>query len=334
MKRFKVALVSVDAPEVPNWVCEEIADGDVDLVIRDCKEPEEVIEVAHDADVVWVFGGGRVVTAECLPELKECIAVLRSGSGTDNIPVIQATELGILVANTPQATCETVSDHAVALLLSLVRKIVSFDKSVRKGAWTYRDTTPPSPFQGKVLGLIGFGFIARRVAEKLSGFDLSYVAYDPFVDEEVFRSFGVLGVSLEELLETSDYISIHCPLKADTHHLIDERALRRMKPGALLVNTARGAIIDEKILLRAIKEGWIGGAALDVLETPPNGAPQPLLDLDNVILTPHMAGYVEDHLKPFWEHSVRTILDLANGRLPSSYVNPEVKPRKILLEVN
>ena len=198
MRGFKTALVSIDAPEIPHWVGEQITRQGIEFIARDCKHPDEVVEVAHDANLVWVFGGSRVVTAECLPRLKDCIAILRSGSGTDNIPVAQATELGIIVANTPQATCDTVSDHTIALLLCLVRNIVIQDRNVRGKKWNYKAIHPPVRLRGSTLGLIGFGLIARKVAEKLSGFDLKFLAHDPNVEDEVFDSYGVRRVSLDE----------------------------------------------------------------------------------------------------------------------------------------
>jgi D-3-phosphoglycerate dehydrogenase len=327
MHKFKAALVYVDAPEVPSWVHERLSQGGLEFIVQECANPEEVGRVACDADLVWVFGGGKVVSEDCLVDLKNCSVILRSGSGTDNIPVARATELGIIVANTPKATCETVSDHAIALIFSLYRNIVYQDRRVQKGIWAYRDIAPPQSLAGKNLGFLGFGHIPRRMADKLVGFSFHLFSHDPYVGPGTFETYGVRSVSFEELLALSDILSIHCPLTEETFHLIDESALRQMRANAIIINTARGPLIDEKALYEALSEGRLGGAALDVVETSPDLGYQPLAQLDNVILTPHMAGYVKDYLVPFWEHSVATILEVAQGRLPSSCVNPEVVSR-------
>ncbi|MBI4025037.1 MAG: C-terminal binding protein [Verrucomicrobia bacterium] len=324
---FKAALVAWDAPEVPQWVVQELEKENIELITHECTTREELAHYAGDADVVWVFGGSRVISAESLSDLKRCGAILRSGSGTDNIPVEVATRLGILVANTPEATCDTVSDHAIALLLSVIRQIPAQDRAIRNGIWDPKHAWPGWNLSGSTLGLVGFGHIAQHLARKVSGFEISLMACDPFVNEQKMNEFKARKGTLQEVLSRSDFVSIHVPLTKETHHLIGERELRWMRPKAVLINTSRGAVIDEKALVRALNEGRIGAAGLDVFETEPLSTDHPLTKLPNVVLTPHSAGDSPRMLDDFWRYSVETVIDLSKRRWPSSYVNRGVKPR-------
>jgi D-3-phosphoglycerate dehydrogenase len=327
MSVFKVALVGLDGQTAPGWVAARLAQEDVEFSVKECTTADELARQGGDADVIWVFGGTRVVTAERLALLPRCGAIVRTGSGTDNIPVGAATERGILVANTPGALADAVSDHAIGLLFAVLRQIVVQDRAVRKGIWDRHLAWPRWHLRGRTLGLIGFGHIARLVARKLQGFELNTLAYDPLVDPQVMAGQGVRGASLDELLREADFVSLHCPLTKDTFHLLDEARLRSMKPEAILINTARGPLVDERALVQALKEGWLAAAGLDVLEEEPPAAGHPLVQLDNVVLTPHIAAYSDDYLDSCWRWSVETVLALARGRWPASCVNPDVKPR-------
>jgi D-3-phosphoglycerate dehydrogenase len=327
MKKFKVALVHVDAPEVPQWVIRKLEAENIELIFRECATCDELLQVAGDADVVWVFGGSRVVTAESLAHFKRCGAIVRSGSGTDNVPVEAATRLGIVVANTPQATSDTVPDHAIALLLAVVRQIPAHDRAMHEGTWIPDESRHRWTLGGSTLGLVGFGHIAQSLARKMSGFDVSLIACDPFVNEEKMKEFNVRSATLPEIWSQSDFISLHTPHTEETHHLIGEQELRCMKPDAVLINTSRGAVIDEEALVRALREGWIGAAGLDVFETAPLPSGHPLTGLPNVVLTPHCAGHSPGRLDDFWRYSVETVIDLSKRRWPHSCVNPDVKPR-------
>ena len=185
MAKFKTALVSYDGPtntnQIPEWVKRQISDVGVAMSIQQCDTSEQAAEQAADADLVWVYGGGRVVTAEVLDRLTRCVVILRSGSGTDNIPVAEATDMGILVANTPQATVNQVSDHAIALLFSIFRWVPRQDQAIRRGIWDRDHAWPDWHIGDSTLGLIGFGRIPRMVVQKLGGFKLPCLAYDPFV---------------------------------------------------------------------------------------------------------------------------------------------------------
>jgi D-3-phosphoglycerate dehydrogenase len=327
MRGFKVALVGLDGQEVPDWVTARLRDEDIDLVARECLTDEDLARYAADADVVWLFGGSRVLTARNLALLERCGAIMRTGSGTDNVPVDAATQRGILVANTPDAAADAVSDHAIGLLFAALRQIAVQDRTVREGVWDRYRAWPLWTLQGRTLGLVGFGRIAQQTLRKLSGFEMKALAYDPLVAAEVVARHGARAASLDEVLSHSDVVSVHCPLTPETHHLIGERALRRMKPTAVLVNTARGPVVDEAALARALKESWIAAAALDVLEQEPPDPTNPLLRLDNVVITPHIAGYSDEYMQASWRLSVDAVLALAHGCRPESYVNRPEKPR-------
>jgi D-3-phosphoglycerate dehydrogenase len=331
MSQFNVALVALDAPGIPEWVPAKLAKAGVALAVRECKSDADVIDLGRDADLVWVFGGSRVVTAACVPHLPRCIAIVRTGSGTDNVPVDAATQAGIVVANTPDALTDGVSDHVVGLLFAVLRQIAVHDRSIRNGVWNRDCGWPRFPLSGRTLGLVGFGRIAQRVHRKLRGFELTTLAFDPLVSAEAMAAQGVQSATLDDLLARSDVVSIHCPLTPQTRHLIDETALRRMKKTAVLINTSRGPVIDEAALVRALSEGWIAAAGLDVLDPEPPAATNPLLRLDNVVLTPHIASYTDEYFDHCWRHSVDAVLAIAHGRKPASVVNRPANPRLTLI---
>jgi D-3-phosphoglycerate dehydrogenase len=238
-----------------------------------------------------------------------------------------ATDLGIVVANTPEPLAEEVSDHSAALLLDCARGVAIEHSNVRRGKWR-TDTSLSSSMRmrGKTLGLIGFGRVARRLVEKLAGFKLKYLACDPYVDSAIVQKLGVELVSMEELLTRSDFVSIHTQLTAETHQLLGEKELRMMKSHAILINTARGAIVDQKALHEALSLGWIARAGLDVLEQEPPAADDPLLQLDNVVLTPHIAAASGELMDALYTAGLQVTIELLNGGLPASVVNPEVDP--------
>ncbi len=327
MSKFKVALIANDVPPTPSWVVPQLEDAEIELTECPCVNNEEVISTACDADVVWIMGGSPVVTVEVLPHLKRCRVILRTGTGTDNVPVDEATRLGIVVAHTPETTMHTVAEHAIGLLFAVIRRTAVQDRAVREGIWSRERAWPDWHMVGQTLGLIGFGRIGQLVAKKVGGLEMKVVAYDPTVDAETMAKHGVASAELEELLRRSDFVSIHVPLLDTTYHLIGERELRMMKQRAVLINTSRGKIIKEQSLIRALSEGWIGGAGLDVLETQPPGADHPLLKLDNVVLTPHIAGYSDEFYDNFWNHSVKSLIEMSKNRWPLWYVNQGVKPR-------
>jgi D-3-phosphoglycerate dehydrogenase / 2-oxoglutarate reductase len=328
MNRLTVALVetSETARAVPGWVRRALADGSVDLIVRGCENRADLQQHASECDVLWLWGS-RVLTGDDLDVLTRCGAILRSGSGTDNVPVAEATERRILVANTPGAVAQEVADHAIALLLSIVRQIAAQDRLMRSGVWEFRRENNRWHLRGSVLGFIGFGRIAELVAESMKPFGVHMLAHDPWVADQHMSSRGVQSVGFATLLSQSDFITIHCPLTAATHHLIGEKEIQMMKAHAILINTSRGAIVDEAALVRALREKRIGGAGLDVFEHEPLPPASPLLKLENVVVTPHIAGYSDLFPQSFWRYSVESLLALAKGHWPRAVVNPEVIPK-------
>lgn len=330
MADFTAALVAMDGQAIPPWVAQELADNGITLVSGECSTGADLIKLAADADVVWVFGGSTVLTADCLPSLPKCLAILRTGNGTDNIPLAAATAAGIVVAITPQAGGDAVADHTLALILAVLRQVTSQDRLVRAGVWDRDRAWPRAQLRGETLGLIGFGSIARAIARRIVGFDLSILAYDPFVLQDVFERHGVAQRSLDGVMSSSRIVSLHCPLTEDTYHLIGRRELRLMRPDAILVNTARGAVVDEEALYHALSERWISGAGLDVMESEPPDPENPILTLENVIVTPHIAAYSDAFWPESWRQSVEAIVNLAQGRWPDFCANWEVIPRRTL----
>ncbi len=327
MTRLKVVQVICDGHAMPDWVPARLQEGGADLTVAICWNREDLVQHAADADVVWAYGGRDLLKGENLSVLERCGAILRTGSGTDNVDVRLATEMGIIVANTPQAVTDSVSDHAISLLFSLVRQVVRHDRLIRNGEWDFRRGLPLHRYRGATLGLVGFGRVAQALVRKLSGFGMRLMAYDPYVHEVDMAEHGVVKAELHEMLPELDYLVILCPLTAETRHIIGEAELRSMQPHAVVVNVARGAVVDEPALIQALLEGQIAGAALDVLDQEPPVAGNPLLAMENVILTPHYAGYSDDYLTDNYAASVDALLDFAARRWPYSVVNPQVKPR-------
>jgi D-3-phosphoglycerate dehydrogenase len=326
MPQLKVAMVANDLKPTPEWVGRQLTEQGIELLERDCAVASEVVETAALADVVWTMGGSRVITPDVLPLLRKCRAILRTGTGTDNIPVEEATRLGIVVANTPEVTMHQVAEHAIGLLFAVIRQIARQDRLVRQGVWDRYQAWPDWHLVGQTFGLVGFGRIARLVARKISGLELNLIACDPALGAGVLAAQGIEKVTLDELFSRSDFISVHVPLSEKTRHSIGEHQLRLMKPKAVLINTARGEIIDQQALVRALSERSIAGAGLDVLDPEPPAPDDPILGLDNVVITPHIAGYSDLFREGFWEHSVETLLAISRTGLPIWIVNPEVTP--------
>ena len=298
---MKTVLITGDENAVPAEYLDQIRAAGIELACRKCKSPEEVEAFSQDADLVWMFGPNPGLTGEVLKRLPKCKGIFRSGSGLDALPCAAAKELGIEVMNTPESIAKSVAEHAVSLLFSLIRRIVHYDKAVRAGNWE-EPNGMNWHISGRTLGLVGYGRIARNVEQMVSGFRMKVLHYDPFVPD---------SMDLDELLKASDYVSLHCPLTDETRGLIDARRMNLMKRNALLVNTSRGPVVDEAALIQALKDGTIGGAALDVLCEEPPAKDHPLFGMDNVILTPHIAAFSADFEKNFWSCSAAKIIDAA-----------------------
>jgi len=250
---------------------------------------DDIIAVAKDADAVLVTYAK--LTREVITQFSRCRAIGRFGLGVDNIDLVAAKEKGIAVNYVPDYCIREVSDHAMALLLALIRKIPFSNKLVQSGRWEMPAVVPIRRIEGTVLGLIGFGHIPRLVAPKAQAFGIKVIAYDPFAKPEAFKAAGVESVDLDTLLRSSDYVSMHAPLLPATRGMVNAPAFAKMKKGAYVVNTARGPLIDEPALVAALDSGQVGGAGLDVVAAEPLAKDSPLLGRDNVIISPHTAFY-------------------------------------------
>jgi D-3-phosphoglycerate dehydrogenase len=255
----------------------------------------DILAVAQDADAVLVTYAK--LTGGLLRQLKKCKAIGRFGLGVDNIDLPAAKECGIAVNYVPDYCLREVSDHAMALLLALARKVTLANKLVQSGRWEVPPIVPLRRLEGQVLGLVGFGNIPRALAPKAKAFGLKVIAFDPYIVKEAADAAGVESVSFDDLLARSDFISVHAPLQPATRGLINAKALAKMKKGAFLINTARGPLVDEAALIAALDAGQLGGVALDVVPVEPLAKDSPLLGRDNVILTPHTGFYSVEALE-------------------------------------
>ncbi|MCZ6764911.1 MAG: C-terminal binding protein [Alphaproteobacteria bacterium] len=317
-------LIAVADSPFPNLKPAEavLSELDAKMVVADDATPEGILKVARQADGLMVTYGK--ITAEVIAGLERCRVIGRMGLGVDNIDIEAATKRGIAVVYVPDYCVDEVSDHAMALLLDLARKISFSNRLVQGGRWEMPAVTPLLRLRGRTLGLAGFGRIPRAVAPKAQAFGLKVVAYDPYVDKATAAAMDVEIVDFETLLKTSDYISVHVPMMPETKNLFGAEAFGRMKPEALLVNTARGPLVDVDALAKALDAGQIAGAALDVMPVEPPPADSPLLGRDNVILTPHTGFYSVEALDELQTKAARGVADVLSGKKPTYPVNPSV----------
>jgi len=269
----------------------------LDPEYRMAKSPaaDDIVAVAREADAILVTYAK--LPGALLRQLKRCKAIGRFGLGVDNIDLPAAKELGIAVNYVPDYCLREVSDQTMALLLALARKVPLANKLVQSGRWELAPLVPLRRIEGRVLGLVGFGNIPRRVAPKAKAFGLHVLTYDPYVDSAAAAAAGVECVSFDDLLARSDFVSLHAPLQPATRGMMNAKTFAKMKKGAVLINTARGPVIDEAALIAALDSGQLGGAALDVAATEPPPQDWPLLHRDNVIVTPHTAYYSVEALE-------------------------------------
>jgi D-3-phosphoglycerate dehydrogenase / 2-oxoglutarate reductase len=272
---------------------------------------EDILAVARDADAILVTYAK--LPGELLRQLTRCKAIGRFGLGVDNIDLPAAKALGIAVNYVPDYCLREVSDHAMALLLALARKVTIANAVVQSGRWEVAPLVPLRRLEGQVLGLVGFGNIPRALAPKAKAFGLKVLAHDPYVANEVLRAAAVEGVSFDDLLARSDFISVHAPLLPATRGLMNAAAFAKMKKGACLINTARGPLVDESALVAALNSGQLGGAALDVVATEPLPKDTLLRGRDNVILTPHTAYYSVDALEELQSKCASDVARVLSG---------------------
>jgi len=290
-----------------------------ELLLADGPTPEAIMQVARDADALLVTYAK--VTAEMIGQMTRCRIIARFGIGVDNVDIAAASNAGIVVTRVPDYCIDEVSDHTMALLLALARKVPFANSRAHAGRWEMPAVVPIHRLRGSVLGLVGFGRIPQLVAPKAEAFGLKVISYDPFVSEETMKRAGVEKVDFSELVKVSDHISIHTPLVPETKYLFNADVFRKMKPTAHLINTARGPIVDEEALARALDQGQLAGTALDVLSQEPPST-SPLFGRDNVILTPHMSFYSEESLIDLQSKAAEEVVRVLSGEAPRNPVNP------------
>lgn len=292
-----------------------------------------VAQTGAEAELVGLAASGvdailtcwkHVTPAVLAAAAPRCRIVSRYGIGLDNIAVAEATRLGIMVTNVPDFCQDEVADHVMALILAWTRRIVHFANATRQGSWDLQAAGVIPRLRGQTLGLIGFGNLARAVAPKALAFGLQIIAYTPRIAADALDPYGTATRDLSFLLHESDFVSLHVPLTPATRGLIGAAQLRQMKPTALLINTARGPVIDEPALVKALKERWIAGAALDVLEQEPPAVNHPLLGLDNVLITPHAAFYSSGAVAELAHKAALHVAQALQGVTPDCLINPSV----------
>ncbi len=286
-------------------------------------EEEETLSVCRHAEVI-LCGGAPKIPASLIRRLPKLKAIVRYGIGIDTIDLGEATRRGIYVINVPDYCIEEVATHAMTLVLAWARKLPVACRGATNGKWDIGPLRTLESARDSILGLIGFGRIAQSVARMARAIGFQVWAADPYVKRNFIQRKGVKPTPLKRLIQSADFLSLHLPLNSTTHHLIGAQALRLMKPTAYLINTARGGLVDEKTLLRALKKGWIGGAALDVMEDEPWVVNSPLWGLDNLILTPHCAWYTERSQKELRRKACSEVIRVLRGVIPKNVVNREV----------
>jgi D-3-phosphoglycerate dehydrogenase len=321
MARYKVAVVNLgyECYHIEREILEPVG-AELILTPKDCLTEEDVIDVARDADAILVREAP--IRGKVLESIDRCKVIVRYGVGVDNIDLEATKRKKIYVANIPGYGTEEVSDHAVALLLACIRNLLVRDKNLRQGKFETDIHDAIYRTGGKNLGLIGYGQIGRAFHRKWKGFLPNRVlVFDPYVPQEKIQDNGAEKVDLNTLLIEADYISIHTPLTRETKHIIDEAALRKMKHTAIFVNTSRGEVVDENALIKALHEGWILAAGLDVFEKEPLDRHHPLVGMSNVVLTGHVGWYSKDSVRELQTRAAQEVFRVFSGETPVCWVN-------------
>jgi D-3-phosphoglycerate dehydrogenase len=291
-------------------------------VASDASEATLVREVRDCAGMLVRTAPIPASVIEAAPGLK---VIARHGVGYDNIDVAAATRRKVLVCITPRANALSVAEHVLAFMLAWAKRIVPYDAATRKNEWEIRNSYSAFDLDGKTLGILGMGRIGMLVCQKAkAAFDMEVLAYDPLVPKEAMEKAGAKVVAIQEILKASDFVTLHVPSMPETKGMISTAQLKMMKRSAFLINCARGPIVDEPALVKALKEGVIAGAGLDVFDPEPPLADNPLFGLPNVLLSPHSAGLTVECVIRMATHAAQAIADVLEGRRPEGIINPEV----------
>lgn len=316
MSKFKVVTTDNIFPDL---IMEREMLSEIDAELIEVKNPQTINDECKDADAV--IGTYAQLGADIINNMQKCKLVIRNGIGVNTIDVDACSKKEIMVANIPTYCLDEVATHAITLLLALARKVLLLNKTVKEGIWDVKKAIPVYSLQKKKLGLVGFGKIPRLVKEKSVPFGMSVIAYDPYVTEEAMKGAGVEKVDMDCLIEESDFISIHCPLTPETKNLFDADAFKRMKKSAYIINTSRGPVINELDIIDALEQGEIAGAGLDVLISDDVDINNPLLKMDNIIITPHAAWYSEESIEMRRRQTIESVISVLLGKEPASLIN-------------
>jgi D-3-phosphoglycerate dehydrogenase / 2-oxoglutarate reductase len=324
MPRPLVVVTDSPFPDL-NPAREALSQIDAEIQFLSDSTPEAIACAARTADAVLVTYAK--ISGEVIRQMQRCRIISRFGIGVDNVDISAATDAGIVVTRVPDYCVEEVADHTLALLLALARKVAFANSLVQATRWEMSATVPIHRLRGTTLGLLGYGRIPQLVSPRAKAFGMLVIACDPYLSSEVKNQVDVELVPFDELLRRSDFVSIHSPLMPETRHLFNAEAFRKMKPTAYLINTARGAIVDDRALAEALNRGALAGAALDVLpEEPPETSP--LLGRANVIITPHMSFYSDESLIELQKRAAQEVVRVIRGERPINPVNPGVLKTK------
>lgn len=334
MKNYKIVFVDSILP-ITDYERKIIGDFGCEVTQYNAITPQEILAVARDADAILTVGGK--FTRETIEGLEKCKVIARYGVGYDNVDIQAATEKGIVVTYVPVYCQEEVATLALTLMLALSRRIMTADKCVKGGSWAksvaaVSGATSP---RDKVFGLVGFGSIARQVVPLVKPLGVKVIAYDPYINLKFCEELGVESVELDYLLENSDYVSLHVPLLESTRHMIAAPQLQKMKKTAILINTGRGALVDQDALCTALKNGTIAAAGLDVLEYEPPRENEEIFTLDNCITTGHIGAATEEAIVRLRCAAATSLVKVLSGEkptLPSGIANPDVLNKVALTE--
>ncbi len=320
MGRFRVVVTDYVFPDLePEKAI--LAEVGAELVAGQCQSKAQVIELVPGADAVLNTYYGPI-DAEVMDAMPDCRIIVRYGVGVDTVDIAAATERGIMVANVPDYCVDEVSDHAVAMTLALLRKLAQGDRNVRRGEWSLAPLKPMSRISSLTIGIIGMGRIGRAIAAKLAPFGARITYHDPYVEAGTVS--GVSAVELDELYATADAIIIQAPSTPQTRHMLDAAAFAAMRRSPVVVNCARGDLIDTEALVKALEQGRISGASLDVVEdTPPMPLDHALLTLNNVIVTPHSAWFSADALHSLQRLGAMEVARVLRGEPAKHLLNPD-----------
>ncbi len=324
---YRVVLTDHVFPDEDAVIEQKVLEGaNAQLEIHECRDEEDLLKIVRYADGLLVERAP--ITKRVIGAMERCRVITRYGVGYDCIDIDAATEAGIPVCNVPNYCVPEVADHTLSMLLALARSTFRLDAEVRRGIWdVYSGGRTNQRLEGLILGMIGWGRIGRAVAKRAAAFGFDIAVYDPYVEAASVQGEGARKVTLEELLRTADFVTLHVPLSAATHHLLDAEKIGMLKPTAFVVNTARGSLIDQRALTRALEEGRIAGAGLDVLEQEPPSLDDPLLKLPNVIINSHAAFYSPGASRDLHRMAAEEVAIVLQGNRPRSLVNRTVLDR-------